>query len=87
MQIHRIAIPAVFAAAIAVVSPTGAQAYIPCGPIPLTWLFCAADEALDTAVAAIPVPARPVYYPGYQPYQFPPPYTGPAFPPAAPPPR
>jgi hypothetical protein len=73
----RIAIPALFAAALAALplSAANAQYYNPyCNPFPLSWPFCVAGAAVSTAatIAAAPfyaVAGGPYYYYG-QPYYY-----------------
>jgi hypothetical protein len=87
MFIRRIALPAVFAAGVASMPLSGANAqyYAPCPPNPLAWPFCAAGAVVGTAanIATAPFwlpagapppfyPARPYYAPPY--YYAPPPY-------------
>ena len=79
MNLQRIAIPAMLAAALAALplSPARAQYYYPCNPFPLFWPFCAAAAVVGTAGMIVTAPFRAAYYP-------PPPYYGP--PPGAYPP-
>jgi hypothetical protein len=70
----RIAISAVFAAALAALplSAANAQYYSYCNPFPLSWPFCVAGAAVNTAatIATAPfyaVAGSPYYYYG-QPY-------------------
>jgi len=66
----RIAIPALFAAALAALPMSGAKAqyYYPlCNPFPLSWPFCIAGAAVGTAatIATAPFRAAAGYYPYY----------------------
>ena len=82
MSIHRIVIPAVFAAGIAALplSSAKAQYYPPCS-FPLAWPFCIAGAAVDTAAAIATAPFRavagPYYYYGYPYYYYGYPYYAP----------
>jgi hypothetical protein len=65
----RIAISALFAATLAAlpVSAANAQYYYPCHPFPLTWPFCIAGAAVGTAATIATAPFRaaagyPYYY-------------------------
>ena len=77
MPSHPIVIPAVFAAALAVVplAPATAQYYPYCNPFPLSWPFCVAGAAVGTAATIATLPFRaagPYYYPYYDgPYYAP----------------
>ena len=92
MLLQRIAISAVFAAGLAAlpVSAANAQYYgPPCTPFPLTWPFCVVGAVVGTAAAVVSVPFRaaappPYYYaPPPAPYYPPPPaYPPPAYNPA-----
>src|SRR5687768_11099762 len=73
----RIAISAVFAAALATLplSAAKAQYYYPCNPFPLSWPFCIAGAAVGTAAAIATAPFRaaagyPYYYYYGQPYYY-----------------
>jgi hypothetical protein len=82
MPISRIAMSAVFAAALAALPlmPAKAQYYgPPCTPFPLTWPFCVAGAVVGTAAAVVSAPFRAPYYYGPPPryYAPPPPYYGP----------
>ena len=69
----RIAISALFAAALAAlpISAARAQYYPACNPFPLSWPFCIAGAAVDAAAAIATVPFRAAagypynYYNGY----------------------
>ena len=91
MRISRIAIPAVFAAGLAVLPLSAAKAQYygpPCTPFPLTWPICVAGAVVTTAAAVVSAPFRaiaapPYYYapppgPYYRPPPpyYPPPYYG-----------
>jgi hypothetical protein len=87
MRLSRIALPAVFAAALAALPISGARAQYyygpPCTPFPLTWPFCVAGAVVGTAAAVVSAPFRAAagypYYYGYYPpryYPPPPPYYG-----------
>ena len=73
----RIAIPALFAAALAALPMSGAKAqyYYPlCNPFPLSWPFCIAGAAVGTVATIATAPFRaaagyPYYYYG-QPYYY-----------------
>ena len=90
MRIRRIMISAAFAAGIAALplSTANAQYYPPCSPFPLFWPFCVAGAVVVTAATIVTAPiwaltgAPPYYYGGYygQPYYPPPAYPGPAYP-------
>jgi hypothetical protein len=88
MQIQRIAISAVFAAAIAAL-PLGtakAQYYPPCSPFPLFWPFCIAGAVVGTAATIVTAPFRAVAAPPVYPYGVPPqPPGAPGYPPGYPP--
>jgi hypothetical protein len=83
----RIALPALFAAGLAVVPLSAAKAqyyysYPPCTANPLSWPFCVAGAAVGTAatIATAPFYAEagyPYYYYGY-PYYYTPAYYYPA---------
>ena len=93
MLLQRIAIPAVFAAGLAAlpVSAANAQYYNPlCNPFPLTWPFCVVGAAVGTAATIVSAPFRavaggPYYYYPYGPYYYggygyyPPPNYGPRY--------
>jgi hypothetical protein len=73
----RIAISALFAAALAALplSAAKAQYYYPCNPFPLSWPFCIAGAAVGTAatIATAPFAAAagyPYYYYGYPNYYY-----------------
>jgi hypothetical protein len=98
MLLQRIAISAVFAAGLAALplSAANAQYYYgpPCTPFPLTWPFCVVGAVVGTAAMVVSAPFRmaappPYYYP--PPAYAPPAYLPPAYPPpaynGAPPPR
>ena len=81
MRIPRIAISAVFAPLFAIgiaalpLSAAQAQYYYPCNPFPLTWPFCIAGAAVNTAAAIATAPFRaftPYYDSRYAPYYYPP---------------
>lgn len=82
MHIQRIAISAVFAAGIAALplSAANAQYYPPCPPFPLFWPFCAAAAVVGTAGMIVTAPFRAVAAPPYY-------YGPPAAPYYPPPPR
>jgi hypothetical protein len=91
MRIRQIAISATFAAALAALPISAAQAqyYPPCSPFPLFWPFCVAGALVGTAATIVTAPfwaftGTPPYYYGYygQPYNpyYPPP--APAYSPA-----
>ena len=80
MRIQGIAISAVFAAGIAALplATAKAQYYYPlCNPFPLSWPFCIAGAAVNTAAAIATAPFQPYYYPGY--YYYGRPYYAPAY--------
>ena len=86
MPIPRIAISAVFAAGLAALplSAANAQYYPPCHPFPLFWPFCAAAAVVGTAGMIVTAPLRavteaPYYYgpPQARYYQPPPRYYPP----------
>ncbi len=89
MQLQRIAISAVFAAALAALplSTARAQYYPPCSPFPLFWPFCIAGAVVGTAATIVTAPFRAV---AGRPYYYPPPYypppAAPGYPPGYPPP-
>ena len=67
MPIPRTAISALFAAGLAALPLSAAQAqyyYPPCNPFPLSWPFCIAGAAVGTAAAidTAPFAAAPYYY-------------------------
>ena len=78
----RIAIPALFAAALAAlpISAANAQYYPPCNPFPLSWPFCIAGAAVGTAATIATAPFRAVagypygYYYGQPNYYYGQPY-------------
>lgn len=83
MNLQRIAISAAFAAALAALPLSAAEAQYryPCNPFPLFWPFCAATAVVGAAGAIVTAPFRAAY----RPYYYPPaPYYGP--PPGAYPP-
>jgi hypothetical protein len=93
MRIRRIAISAAFAAGLATLplSTAEAQYYPPCPPFPLFWPFCVAGAVVGTAAIIVTAPLRVLagappfgYYPP-PPYYYPPPpppgYYAPAPPP------
>ena len=92
MRIRPIAISAVFAAGLAALplSTAEAQFYPPCSPFPLFWPFCVAGAVVGTAAIIVTAPFRVLtwappfgYYPP-PPYYLPPPppgYYAPAPPP------
>ena len=73
MPIRRIAISAAFAAGLATLplSTAEAQYYPPCPPFTLFWPFCVAGAVVGTA--AIIVTAPPFGYYPPPPYYYPPP--------------
>ena len=82
MSIQRTAISALFAAGLAALplSTANAQYYPACNPFPLSWPFCIAGAAVGTAatIATVPfyaVAGGPYYYYG-QPYYAPAYYYG-----------
>jgi hypothetical protein len=87
MHIQRVAISAVFAAAIAALPLAAAKAQYygpPCNPFPLTWPFCIAGAVVGTAATIATAPFRAVaggpYYGYYgRPYYPPPPYYAPGY--------
>jgi hypothetical protein len=84
MRIRRIMISAAFAAVIAALplSTANAQYYPPCSPFPLFWPFCVAGAVVVTAATIVTAPiwvltgTPPYYYGGY--------YRPPYYPPPAP---
>jgi hypothetical protein len=78
MQIRRIAVSAAFAAGLAALplSAAEAQYYPPCSPFPLTWPFCVAGAVVGTAATIVTAPFRALAPPYY--YQ-PPPYAYPGW--------
>ena len=91
MRVRRIAISAAFAAGLATLplSTANAQYYPPCPPFPLFWPFCVAGGVAGTAAIIVTAPLRALtrtppfgYYPP-PPYYLPPPpgYYAPALPP------
>jgi hypothetical protein len=92
MLTRRIAISAAFAAGLATLplSAANAQYYPPCSPFPLFWAFCVAGAVVGTAAIIVTAPLRALtgappfaYYPP-PPYYLPPPppgYYAPAPPP------
>ncbi|HEV2301896.1 MAG TPA: hypothetical protein VGR91_10045 [Stellaceae bacterium] len=81
MRIRPIAISALFAAGLAALPLSDAQAqyYSPlCNPFPLTWPFCVAGAVVGTAATIATAPFRAVAGPPYYPY----PYYGPGYGPA-----
>ena len=72
----RIATSALFAAALAALPMTAANAqyYYPCHPFPLTWPFCIAGAAVGTAATIATAPFRAAaaypYYSGYPYYNY-----------------
>jgi hypothetical protein len=73
----RIAISALFAAVLAALplSAAKAQYYYPCNPFPLSWPFCIAGAAVNTAATIATAPFRaaagyPYYYYYGQPYYY-----------------
>ena len=94
MPIRQMAIAAAFAAGLAAVPVSAAQAqyYPPCSPFPLFWPFCAAGALVGAAATIVTAPfwaltGTPPNYYGYygQPYFPPPAYNAPGYyPPAAP---
>ena len=94
MRIHRIAISAAFAAGLATLplSTAEAQYYPPCSPFPLFWPFCVAGAVVVTAATIVTAPLRALtgappfgYYPP-PPYYYPPPPPPPGYYAPAPPP-
>jgi len=89
MRIRRIMISAAFAAGLAALplSTANAQYYPPCSPFPLFWPFCVAGAVVVTAATIVTAPIRaltgtpPYYYGGYygQPYYPPPAYYAPGY--------
>jgi hypothetical protein len=88
MRISRISISAAFAAGLAALpfSTANAQYYPPCSPFPLFWPFCVAGAVVGTAATIVTLPIRaligaPPYYYGYygQPYYPPPAYYAPGY--------
>ena len=81
MLIRRIAMLAAFAAGIAAlpVASATAQAYPPCSPFPLTWPFCIAGAAVNTAAAIATAPFAAIAGPPYYYYGYPYPYYAPAY--------
>ena len=91
MRIRRIAISVAFAAGLATLplSVANAQYYPPCSPFPLFWPFCVAGAVVGTAAIIVTAPLRALtwappfgYYPPPPPpgYYVPPPppnYYGP----------
>ncbi len=73
MRIPRIAIPTLFAAGLAALplSAANAQYVYPCHPFPLFWPFCAAAAVVGTAGMIVTAPFRAVAPPPY--YYGPPP--------------
>jgi hypothetical protein len=93
MPIRQMAIAAAFAAGLAAVQVSAAQAqyYPPCSPFPLFWPFCAAGTVIGAAATIVTAPfsaltGTPPYYYGYYgiPYLPPPAYNAPYYPSAAP---
>ena len=83
MPIQRIAISALFAAAVAALplSAAKAQYYYPCHPFPLFWPFCAAGAVVGAAATVATAPFRAMAAPYYYPrYAYPPAYYGYAYP-------
>ena len=93
MLLQRIAISALFAAALLALPLSAAKAQYygpPCNPFPLTWPFCLAGAVVGTAAAIATAPFRAVaggpyygyygqpYYPPPAPY-YPPRYYGPPY--------
>ena len=68
----RIATSALFAAALAALPMTAANAqyYYPCHPFPLTWPFCIAGAAVGTAATIATAPFRAAAYPYYSGYPY-----------------
>jgi hypothetical protein len=93
MRIRRIAISVAFAAGLATLplSTAEAQYYSPCSPLPLFWPFCVAGAVVGTAAIIVTAPLRALtgappfrYYPPPPYYPLPPPppgYYAPAPPP------
>ena len=87
MPIRQMAIAAAFAAGLAAVPLSAAQAqyYPPCSPFPLFWPFCVAGAIVGTAATIVAAPfvalTAPPYYYGYygRPYYPPPPYYAPGY--------
>jgi hypothetical protein len=91
LRIRRITISAAFAAGLAAVPVTTANAqyyYPPCSPFPLFWPFCVVGAVVGTAativtapVVALTAPPPPYYYGGYygRPYYPPPRYYAPGY--------
>jgi hypothetical protein len=89
MRIRRITISVAFAAGLAALplSTAEAQYYPPCSPFPLFWPFCAVGVVVGTAAMIVTAPVRaltgapPYYYGGYYgpPYYPPPAYYGPGY--------
>lgn len=92
MRFRRILISAVFAAGLAALPLSIAQAqyypqyYPPCLPFPLTWPFCVVGAAVGIAATIVTLPVRvlsgaPPFYYGYYgpPYYLPPPYYPPKY--------
>jgi hypothetical protein len=70
MLLQKSLILAAFAATVVALPLSGAKAQYygpPCSPFPLTWPFCIAGAAVDTAatIATAPFRAGPYYYYGY----------------------
>ena len=84
MSIQRIALSVVFAAGLAALPLSAAEAQYygpPCNPFPLTWPFCIAGAVVGTAATIATAPFRAVagapYYNSY--YYPPPPYYAPRY--------
>ena len=91
MRLRRIPISVAFAAGLAAVPVTTANAqyyYPPCSPFPLFWPFCVVGAVVGTAativtapVVALTAPPPPYYYGAYygRPYYPPPRYYAPGY--------
>jgi hypothetical protein len=79
IPIQRSAISAVFAAGLAALplSAANAQYYPPCNPFSLSWPFCIAGAAVGTAAAIATAPFYAVAGGPY--YYYGPPYYAPAY--------
>ena len=86
MRICQIAISCTFAAGLAALPISAAQAqyYPPCSPFPLFWPFCMAGALVGTAATIVTAPfwaltGTPPYYYGYYGPSYNPYYPAPAY--------
>jgi hypothetical protein len=83
MRMKGIVVAAAFAAGLAALPLTGAEAQYygppPCNPFPLTWPFCIAGAAVFTAGAIVTAPFRALTPPPPPPAYYPPPRPAPGW--------